>query len=133
MNNELKHYGVLGMKWGIRRARKKNKEYNYKSLAQRKYERKLKRAKNDYDRIRFQQKLDMYKDRDKRRQNYAERTSVGKTIAQTLLFGPIGKGSYTRIRAANHGRIASYLAVLLTNTTLIGGVAVSKIVENQPK
>ena len=30
---ELYHYGVLGMKWGIRKARKRGMEYQYKSHA----------------------------------------------------------------------------------------------------
>ena len=34
----LAHYGVIGMKWGIRRAAKKGKNYEYKSHATKKYE-----------------------------------------------------------------------------------------------
>lgn len=41
-DNELKHYGVLGMKWGIRRARKTGKTYTYKSLSTRSHSRKAK-------------------------------------------------------------------------------------------
>ena len=40
-NDELMHYGVIGMRWGIRRARKNGSSYTYKSHGQKKYERKL--------------------------------------------------------------------------------------------
>ena len=44
-NNELMHYGVLGMKWGMHRAQKKGTTYKYKSYSTKKYNRKAKNAK----------------------------------------------------------------------------------------
>lgn len=44
-NDELKHYGVIGMKWGIRRAKKNNTSYVYRSYGQKRYEKKLAAAK----------------------------------------------------------------------------------------
>lgn len=38
--NELYHYGVLGMKWGRRKARKSGGSYKYKSHTTKKYEKK---------------------------------------------------------------------------------------------
>lgn len=43
-NNELYHYGVLGMRWGIHRARKKGTDYTYKSVETRRYSRAAKKS-----------------------------------------------------------------------------------------
>ena len=40
-NDELMHYGVLGMKWGIHRAVKKGQTYTYKSHGQKNMKRNL--------------------------------------------------------------------------------------------
>ena len=123
MNNqdELKHYGVLGMKWGMRKAHAKGNDYTYKSYGQKKFEKKVnkltakasKKNKPSYRTTRKLEnakvRLDKYKQRDKNRQDYARSTTVGRSIAKTLLFGPLGSGNYNRYRAAGHGRVASAL------------------------
>lgn len=117
----LCHYGVLGMKWGIRKNYGSKKPYVYKSYGQKRYEKKVskleKLAKSkdslSYRRNRkldiSRRKLKMYQERDRNRQNYAQETSVGRSIAKTILFGPLGTGNYNRFRAAGHGRIVSAL------------------------
>ena len=40
-NDELMHYGVLGMKWGMRKAYSKGAPYTYKSHGQKKYEKRV--------------------------------------------------------------------------------------------
>lgn len=112
-DDELMHYGVLGMKWGIRRAKKKGVSYTYKSHGQKKYEKKLVKQQSkgaDASALnKTKQKLDLYKKRDANRQDYAERTSVGKSVLKGLLMGPIGAGSYNRLRASGKSRIGAAL------------------------
>lgn len=110
-NHELYHYGVVGMKWGIRKAKKQGTTYNYKSHGQKKYEKKIAKLQakgaNEKSIAKAQGKLDLYKVRDRNRQSYVETTSLGKSFAKQIVFGPIGSGNYERMRAAGHGRIAS--------------------------
>ena len=111
-SDELYHYGVIGMRWGIHRARKNGSSYTYKSHGQKKYERKLTKLQSSKNPSantvkRTQNKLETYKKRDLNRQKYAENTTVGKSIVKGLLMGPFGSGNYNRLRAAGHTRLYS--------------------------
>ena len=44
-DDELRHYGVVGMKWGVRRAQKKGGSYTYTSAATKRYKRKPDKAR----------------------------------------------------------------------------------------
>jgi hypothetical protein len=119
-NDELYHYGVLGMKWGMRKAYAKGEDYQYKSHGQKKYEKKVEKLTSkisntgsSYSKDRklsiATKKLSQYKQRDTNRQDYAQSTSVGKSVVKTLVFGPFGAGNYNRFRASGHGRVVSAL------------------------
>lgn len=136
-NEELYHYGVIGMRWGIRKAKKQGTTYQYKSRAQRKYEKKLadqtSKKASENKLYKTQAKLNMYKHRDANREEYARRTSVGKSVAKGLLFGPFGTGNYNRLRAAGAGRVTSALASnwIAGTVGLPISMIVSKGIENR--
>ena len=114
--DELMHYGVLGMKWGIHRAVKKGQTYTYKSHGQKKYEKKLnnqiKKGESSEKIAKTSDTLSLLKTRDRNRQAYAEKTTVGKTIAKGILLGPIGSGSYNRLRASGIRRGSSAMLAM---------------------
>lgn len=120
--NELQHYGVVGMKWGIRRAKKKGVEYAYKSHGQKKYERRLAKHKTkgvDKDKLaKTKSKLELYKQRDRNRVDYAKKSNTGKSIAKTLLMGPIGAGNYNRLRSSGSGKVGAFLASNILSSTV---------------
>lgn len=91
----LAHYGVLGMKWGMRRAAKKGTNYTYKSHATKKYEKiaaklqakgKLEKAATMANRAKRSAEVD------RGEQEYAKNISTGKAVGLTLLGG----GGYTK-------------------------------------
>lgn len=123
-DNELKHYGVLGMKWGQHKADKTGSTYTYRSMGQKKYERKVAKLQNKNAKAakmrKAQSKLNHLKRRDANRQAYADTTSVGKTVVKGLLLGPFGSGNYNRMRAAGHTRVgAMFASNVITGTLLL--------------
>ena len=129
MNNELAHYGILGMKWGVRRARiKAAKQARKKRIGKAleelgddnrtpqktsKYEQQRKKAYNQYRRDKKNKSKDLeyanklYSNRTSEANKRALNTSTGKAVVQTSLFGPLGSVVYTSMRGEGYSRGAS--------------------------
>lgn len=128
MSNELMHYGVLGMKWGIHKAKQNGTTYEYKSFGQKRAEKKYQKAVNKgkgSEATIQRHKLNVYKQRDRLRQDYATRTSVGANIARNFLMTPIGNGVYNRFRASGQSVFKSAVAGVASNFVLTGGFIAS--------
>lgn len=129
-SDEIYHYGVLGMKWGVRRARKNGASYVYKSHGQKKYEKKIDQIKSSNKKNKKEKlakaktKLSIYKQRDKNRQSYASKTNLGKAVVKQILMGPIGSGSYSRYRSSGNNRVMAFLKSNVISSLLSSPVTV---------
>lgn len=96
--NELKHYGVLGMKWGVRRARKtaeKAAKYRQKGNTEKakKLEAKSKKIESKHRRLGGDATYDRVKS-----------ASTGKLVVQSMLMGTYGALKYNEARSVGGSR-----------------------------
>ena len=118
-NTELYHYGVLGMRWGIRKAKK----YSNKS-------KKLKRKGNYSKAAKYAAKSMALTKKHTTRAggakavSYTTSESLYKTISKTYLMGTYGTLKYNEARAKGTSRGAAYVNALpdIAVNALTGGL-----------
>lgn len=143
-DNYLAHYGVIGMKWGIRRAEKnKEKAARYKRYAD-DYDPKGYTVKlSDKERAKAKRKKDAalakskkyasrakaieqkHKDRtSSKTYNRVKNTSTAKLLGESMVFGTYGALKYNQARAQGSSRGKSILDGLLYGAAdnLSGGI-----------
>lgn len=121
-NEELYHYGVLGMKWGKRKAEQRGTTYTYRSHSTKKYERKAAKAKNQADAEKYANRAKRSKELDRREQSIAEKTSTGKVFATRLLLtGGVGAKNYQQFQAMGDTKVTA-AAKAFADVMLTGGI-----------
>ena len=109
-NNTLQHYGVLGMKWGIRRARKnRDKASEYRKRGEKetaeRYEKKAARIEQKHrNRAGSDKVYDSIKS-----------SSTKKLIGQSFVMGTYGTLNYHRLRSKDVKRGYAFVASLASN------------------
>lgn len=150
-SDELQHYGVLGMKWGVRKARKSGSSYQYKSHSTKKWEKRAdanKKIADDYERNSLSRTASLYREKSSRASKIAARsrehdnkmfefskkTKIGSVIATNVLLGPWGNKTYNSVIASGGTKGAAVATTVLSGilglTPITAAIAKSSYIRN---
>lgn len=124
-DNELMHYGVLGMKWGKRKAQPTNDVQRTRAAYKKAKQSAYKAAKSKQKAKNVSDGKGLYSKTNK----YAAKEGVGKAAVKNLLMGPAGKTTYDMARSMNHSRASSFARAMFDiNVSQLAGVAAGNAV-----
>lgn len=153
-NDILKHYGVLGMKWGIRRYQsysqvpRKSGEggkevgkakraakflakypngYEYHSMATKKYDRKAKKETDPVKKAIYESRRDISAKMDKKEQEFAEQTELSTVALDRLGLASLGLGNPLTGKAVQQYKAMGKDSVTAALLAWVGGTPLSRI------
>ena len=114
----LQHFGVLGMRWGIRHDRRvKAAKATYrtnrrainknKSLSKEQKQKKIAASREEWMKERENAANRLYSLNGKAMNKKIARQSSGKTLAKSMLMGSAGAAAYDKMRVSGGGRLGS--------------------------